>query len=249
MGINRLNSLLNRYTTKRRVHLSQLKGKTIAIDLSIFFYKFIRSKNNTDNNYIDYFEKQINQLLRYDVTPIYIFDGKPGPEKQNLLAERRQTRDKCKQKIKDNANHVQNKILEKKIITFKKRDKFRLIELFNKRTIEYICAEGEADEQCVKMYRERTIHGVFTEDNDILLGKVKIYKNLCEFKDVVYEYCIFDILRQLQISYDNFISICILAGTSYSPKWCDIFDAFDLCKFGKLPNIPDALKEMYIRKI
>jgi 5'-3' exonuclease len=108
------------------------------------------------------------------------------------------------------------------------KDKELLIELFNANECRYIQAKGEADDELINLYSQNIINGVFTEDNDILVGKTRIYKNFNNYKNYVYEYEINSILRQLKISYEDFISICILAGTTYSQKYCDIFDA-DAC--------------------
>ena len=242
----RLNKLLNKYTTIKKIHLNQLKNKTFAIDLSIFFYKFIRSKNNCINiekNYLLDFEKQINKLHKYKIIPIYIFDGKPNPEKQITLKYRKEVRLSIKEKLQKNPYKSE---LKKKLIIFNHTYKNELIHLFNDKQIKYILAKGEADDECIDLFKNKQIDGVFTEDNDILLGKATVYKNLNNYNDYVYEYNINNILKQLNMSYKDFISICILAGTSYSKKWCDIFDAYALYLYNQLPKIPyTRIPDMY----
>ena len=80
MGIKNLTSFLKSNCPQaiKEVMLRDLEGKKVAIDISIFLYKF----KYKSNNLIPKFVEQINKLRIHNITPIYIFDGIPSIEKK-----------------------------------------------------------------------------------------------------------------------------------------------------------------------
>ena len=86
MGIKDLTRFLklNAPESIKLVHLNTYKEKNAAIDISIFLYKY-KYKNR---NIIQKFLEQVYRLKLNDITPIYVFDGKPPKEKLNTLKER-----------------------------------------------------------------------------------------------------------------------------------------------------------------
>lgn len=99
MGIKDLNSFLKRKipNTIKRVHMKEYAGKRVAIDTSIFFYKFLYKHPR----FIEQFLEQIYKLIQSGITPIYIFDGKPPKEKLNELNNRKEKKNEMKDKIKE----------------------------------------------------------------------------------------------------------------------------------------------------
>ena len=86
MGIKDLNPFLKAVSPEliTDVMLSKYSGKKIAIDTSIYLYKFLYK----NDRYIESFFKQINRLMTNNITPIYIFDGKPPAEKMQEIKSR-----------------------------------------------------------------------------------------------------------------------------------------------------------------
>ena len=83
MGIHNLNKFLTNKCSEEaiyKVHLSSLKNKIIVIDTSIYMYKFLGQNKLIENFYL-----LVSILLHYKITPIFVFDGKPPPEKMNIL--------------------------------------------------------------------------------------------------------------------------------------------------------------------
>ena len=60
MGIKNLKTLIKRFSENgiNEIHLSSLKGKSLAIDTSIFLYKFKYGRDSPVNDFI----KQINHF-------------------------------------------------------------------------------------------------------------------------------------------------------------------------------------------
>ena len=98
MGIKDLNSFLKRKIpdTIKKTQLKDYAGKRVAIDTSIYFYKFLYKHPR----FIEQFLEQIYKIIQSGITPIYIFDGKPPKEKQNELNNRKERKDDMKDKMK-----------------------------------------------------------------------------------------------------------------------------------------------------
>ena len=87
MGIKNLNRFLFDHCSKKsicKIHLSELAGKTLVIDTSIYLYKFSYEDSLIENMYLF-----VSILKHYKIRPLFIFDGKPPPEKRDLLQRRR----------------------------------------------------------------------------------------------------------------------------------------------------------------
>ena len=82
MGIKELNTFLLKHTPNsiREISLMELSGKKVAIDTSIFLYRFKYKNGNLRKKFLE----QINRLRINNITPIYIFDEKPPIEKKQV---------------------------------------------------------------------------------------------------------------------------------------------------------------------
>ena len=79
MGIQYLNSHLKQSTQKGslvKIRLKELSGKVIVIDTSIYLYRFLGEGLLLENMYI-----MISLFRYYNITPIFILDGKSPIEK------------------------------------------------------------------------------------------------------------------------------------------------------------------------
>ncbi len=99
MGISRLNYFLQHSCPNgiHPIHLKTLSGKTLAIDTSIYLYKFKAKGCIIENMYL-----MCSIFKHYNITPIFVFDGKPPDNKGNCLQERRENFMKLEEKYKKN---------------------------------------------------------------------------------------------------------------------------------------------------
>jgi 5'-3' exonuclease len=98
MGIRHLNNFLLKTCTCSSIQyhpLSVFKGKIIVIDTSIYMYKCMEEGDLMKNMNIF-----ISVLLKYGINPVFIFDGKPPKEKNDLLMQRRENKWQAEQKYK-----------------------------------------------------------------------------------------------------------------------------------------------------
>ena len=143
MGIKNLKVILtqkcgNAINTRK---LDCYRGMTIGIDLSIFLYKYLY--NNDDH--IEGLTRLILRLLKNQITPIFVFDGKPPKEKDDTLLQRKEKKEhmliKCsvidsiidyeKSDFETFQNHVHNLISSNNNSSFK-IDEDEIRDLFDK---------------------------------------------------------------------------------------------------------------------
>ena len=89
MGIRMLNKFLQDKckTSISSINLSELSGKKIAVDISIYLYKFLSENVLLENLYL-----MISVFREHNIIPIFVFDGKPPVEKNDTIEFRKKTK-------------------------------------------------------------------------------------------------------------------------------------------------------------
>ena len=87
MGIKFLNQFLRDKCNNSiaKINIADLKNKKIAIDVSIYLYKYEGMDTLLENMYL-----MLSIFQYHNIIPVFIFDGKPPPEKKELLKKRQQ---------------------------------------------------------------------------------------------------------------------------------------------------------------
>ena len=252
MGIKGLNYFLKLHTKDAitETHLSKYKNKKIAIDANLYLYKFLyNGKNHLHGLFF-----QICKFKKYDIKPIYIFDGIPPDEKKKTLDERYNHKNKIKNKIKNLQNSlchcdtnvkldIINKIknLKSNLIYINKEVIYTTIELFNYMGIHYIFAPCESEHYCVKLIKYNIVDLVLSEDMDTVgCGSLITLREYSNKKDYVMEYDFNKILNILNITNNQFIDLCILFSNDYIKlfKYIDVHKCYHyLQTYTSLDNI------------
>ena len=97
------------------IPLEMFKKEFIAIDASVFLYKYISNDNRLKGNWVDMFLELIHHLRNLEIRPIFVFDGK-APIEKTITKKKRSSQRK---KIQDRINFIENiieKLDEKKIL-------------------------------------------------------------------------------------------------------------------------------------
>ena len=135
MGINGLNIWLRKNSRMgiKEINISDLSGKTIVIDISIYLYRF-----KSENNLIDGIYEMLLLLCSNNIKPIIVFDGKPPEEKKEVIKDRQNTRieaqeeyNKLLKKLElgdENIMDINNRIkkLKRQIVKINKNDIFEV---------------------------------------------------------------------------------------------------------------------------
>jgi len=220
MGIKYLNNICKKYCkdSYTNINLHELKYKTIVIDTNVYMYQF--KKSNTLE--ID-FEIMCQKFIKYNITPLFIFDGNVPKDKLEFVEKRKDNRKAAETKLQilsqktlSNKNKHKIKYYENLTIKLNSTDFIIVKNLFTKYKFSYITAINEADELCAlmnKLYK----YPVMSEDMDLFVyGTTIIIKNPNFYKETIDIYNTKAIIRSLNIlSINHFQSICILAGTDY----------------------------------
>lgn len=227
MGIKCLLKFINEFPELiQQVDNSKYKFKRIAIDISILIYKIIISVRNSGADYtnqqgevtshiLGLFNKTI-ELLKLNIIPVYVFDGKPPNIKSKILENRKQIRKKALEKL-EYATTEEDKIKYlKRSSSISKEQWEQCKELLELMGIPYINAPEEADSQCAYLAKNGFVEGVLTEDMDILtFGSTKIIRNLTSHKVPTTEIVLDNLLNHLDLNQEEFIDFCILLGCDY----------------------------------
>ena len=243
MGIKLLNTFIlkNAKNAGVKTHLSELRGKKIAIDVSIYLYRF-----SVNNNLIRKLYEMCRILRYYKIHPIFVFDGK----KRNSLKEKTLKERSKEKKIKSNSydimlnklkespwlinNIIFNKklkILERSIVTISSYDIKNTKDLLDAFGMSYIQSNGEADELCAALANSGMVYGCLSEDTDMFAYGIKnVIKYFSFVNDTVIIYNTDKILENLNLTMENFRDLCIISGTDYNNPQINIFKLYDIIK-------------------
>jgi flap endonuclease-1 len=227
MGIRNLNNYLrdNCPNSIRCINLSDLSGKKIAIDISIYLYKY-----ETDNALMENIYVMLSIFRNYNIIPIFIFDGKPPPEKQDLLVQRRKEREDAiieynnlqSQLITIDDDKKQNILdimynLKRQIVQMNKDKIEKVKSLIRAYGATYYDAPGESDELCALLVVKKKVWACLSEDMDLFVyGCTRVIRYFSLINHTAVLYYMKGILNELNMTHDEFKQVCILSGTDYN---------------------------------
>lgn len=229
MGIKNLNKFLTENCSDKSIkkcHLNILQGKTIVIDTSIYLYKFMENSILIENMYL-----LISIFLYYNITPIFIFDGKPPKEKLEILEKRKIDKKNAENKYNNLKNEVEHATqddekneliillnkLKKQFVRIKKDDIETVKTLMKLYGVTFIEADGEADKLCAEMVITNKAWACLSDDMDLFVyGCTRVLRHLSLINHTVIYYNINSILKELHIPLKNFKEILVLSGTDYN---------------------------------
>ena len=234
MGIkNLLKFLVNYPELIKDCDIKKYYGKKIAIDISILIYQVViairnsgsdltNNKGEITSHILGLFNKSLS-FLEKGIIPIYVFDGKPPQLKQKILDARKQVRKKALEKLSDAQTPADKIKYLKRSVLISREQMNQCREMLNLMGIPYIDAPEEADSELSYLCKNSMVYAVLTEDMDILtFGSPRIIRNLTSSKKVPFEIELNDVLTKLDLSYENFIELCILFGCDYCLGLSDI---------------------------
>lgn len=270
MGISGLNKILKKKCKIgiKNIDIKTLEGNIIAIDTSIFLYKYTYF-----GNMLESFIRQIIHLLHNRIIPIYIFDGKPSEEKKELIEKRKLMRENqlnninnikeeikiLQEKINTNNNEEENNLLELKldelILNLDKKNKTyikidfekvkilkNILDLCN---ISYYQCDDETDVYINDFFKKNLVDYVITEDLDFLThGCKNILYNYNYITNNILHYNYDNIISELDMSNNEFIDLCILLGCDYTSKIKGIGPKKSYEYIKKFNNIENIINEI-----
>lgn len=234
MGIHLLNRFLKTKNPKgiQEVHLNSFKGKKIAIDVSIYLYRYASQDALTEN-----ILKMCNLFKLYNIRPLFVFDGKSSENKQETLLIRKKEKQKAYERyiFLKNDNSCLSKNKTRLLMELKRRSTFINFKMIRevKNTLDYcnmsyIVAKGEADELCAALAKSKKVYAVLSEDTDMFAYGVPVILKYFSFvKHTVVRYDTNELLNELNLKYSEFLDVCVLSGTDYNKSCGNLFDIYD----------------------
>jgi len=227
MGIRNLNQYLrnNCEQSIRCINIADLSGKRIVVDTSIYLYKYETENALLENMYV-----MLSIFRHYNITPIFIFDGKPPLEKKALLIKRKEDREEAIEEYNNLKNKLQNSedSLKQDILSSMEQLKKQFVQI-NKDKIDkvkkliraygatYFDAPGEADVLCALLVIKKKVWACLSEDMDLFAyGCTRVLRYFSLIGHTAVLYYMKGILEELNMSQKEFKEICILSGTDYN---------------------------------
>lgn len=224
MGIKDLNRFVRQECPDaiRRIPISDLAGKVIVVDASIYMYRFLAAQALLENTYT-----MVSLLQMHGIVPIFIFDGKPPDEKRNILNKRQRlkraaeikynhTKAQMCGRLNEDDTHLL-KTLRRRFVRVCDADFERVKLLLQALGVNYIVATGEADAMCAQMVLKRKAHACMSDDTDMFVyGCPRVLRHLNLIDETVTIYDMSKILNMLGITMTEFRQICVVSGTDYT---------------------------------
>jgi flap endonuclease-1 len=210
------------------ISMSQLSGKKIAVDISIYLYKFVSEDTLIENIYL-----MLAIFRHYNIIPIFVFDGKPPAEKKELLLQRlaeKKAAEKEFNKLKTNLEYDSNMdedekheiinkmdILKKKFVYISKNQIDDVKSLITNYGMTYCDAPSEADELCAMLVIKGLAWCCLSEDMDMFVyGCPRVLRYLSLMNHTVVLYDTKKILNKIELTPDELREICVISGTDYN---------------------------------
>ena len=210
------------------ISMNQLNGKKIAVDISIYLYKFASENTLIENIYL-----MISIFRHYNIIPLFVFDGKPPAEKKELLQQRlaeKKTAEKEFNILKTNLDYNSNMnedekheilnkmdLLKKKFVYISKTQIEDVKQLIIGYGMTYCDAPNEADELCAMLTIKGLVWACLSEDMDMFIygcPRVLRYLSLLNHTFVLYDTK--KILNKLEMKQSDLSEICVISGTDYN---------------------------------
>lgn len=228
MGIKFLNKVLRSQCQNaiKKIHFGELQWKKIAVDISIYMYKF-----KGDHALMEQMYLMISIFRHYNIVPIFVFDGKPPEEKRELLNQRKEQKRMANinyELLKEQLDMAENEE-DKQALTIKmnielrkttkitQTDIVRVKQLISALGVTYCEAPGEADGMCAYLVHKKLVYGCMSEDMDMFVyGCDRVFRYVSLSNRTCIFYDLPRILQSLEMSFQEFKEVCILAGTDYN---------------------------------
>jgi len=226
----------------KEYEIENYTGRKIAIDASMAMYQFlvaVRSAGaggngasaqlmNDAGEVTSHIQGMFNRTIKMmtsGVRPVYIFDGKPPDLKGGELAKRLAKRAKAENDLAaakaaedvDEINKFSSRLV--KVTRQHNEDCKELLRLMG---VPVINAPCEAEAQCAELARNNKVFATATEDMDALTFRTpKLVRKMTfsqakgKDKQPIVEIDFAVMLKGLDLTYEEFVDLCIMCGCDY----------------------------------
>lgn len=248
MGVKNLVKFLREQQyTPQIVHFNEMKNKTYAVDILPYLYTFKK-----ENMLVAYTFLMCELFKKYQIHPIFVFDGGIPAEKKELVERKHYEKVESLQKLYileeelkqtkkyDEFKTIQNQVFKEKqsCVFLSKGDTNKVKILLSQYGFLYISdLPYEADAICAKLEHLKLVDGCMSEDNDLFLyGCQNVLKHINLENKTLSLYNINDMCSVLNMSTTSFKEMCVASGTDYCNVHIPIEKVFELYNNYKSEN-------------
>lgn len=239
MGVN-----LAGLTEPRTIDLSDLKGKTVAIDTYNMIYQFLSIIRQPDGSPLSDSKGHVtshlsgilyrtSNMIGQGIEPVFVFDGKPHELKKATLDERRERRDAATKEWEEareagDLKKAFSKAQQTSKMTPEIRESSK--DLIRALGLPMVDAPSDGEAQAAYMCTKGSVYAAASQDFDSLLfGTPTLVRNMTItgrrkvpgkdiYKDVKTEVISSEeFLNSLGINREQLVDMCILMGTDFNP--------------------------------
>jgi len=255
MGIKGLGNFIKKNAPSGAVEISvkSLKNKIINIDASQTIYQFVMAVRTSGKDMVDSEDNMTTHLhamlyktltmLEKGVKPVFVFDGKANNLKKKILDKRKFDKIKIQGNAKKHEKDYSAFKASFKIETWMVDECKKLLTYMG---IPFVQAIEEADSECAEMTINKTTDYANSEDLDLLtFGCTEMITTIKQNSKTIIKYNLENILEELDLSYEQFVDMCILFGCDYCTtiKGIGPVKAYSLIQeHDKIENIIKAIK-------
>ncbi|XP_077607158.1 flap endonuclease GEN homolog 1 [Crocuta crocuta] len=212
MGVNDLWQILE--PVKQHIHLHNLCGKTIAVDLSLWVCEAQTVKKMIGTVMKPHLRNlffRISHLTLMDVKLVFVMEGEPPKLKADVISRRNQIRYGPSGKTwsqKTGRSHFKSVLKE-------------CLDMLECLGIPWVQAAGEAEAMCAFLNANGYVDGCLTNDGDAFLyGAQTVYRNFTmNTKDPHVDcYTMPSIKSKLGLDREALVGLAVLLGCDYLPK-------------------------------
>ncbi|KAF1332181.1 Flap endonuclease 1, partial [Globisporangium splendens] len=240
MGIKGLMKLLQEEAPaciKEIPQMSQLAGRSVALDASMAIYQFLIAIRSSDGggpsqvltneagevtSHLQGMFSRTIRMMESGVKPVYVFDGKPPTMKGGELAKRSDRRAEAQKGLDEateNGNTEDIERFNKRLVRATKQHSEDCKELLRLMGVPVLTAPCEAEATCAELAKSGKVFAAGTEDMDALtFGSPVLYRRLtfaAAKKVPVLEVKLERALEDLGLTREQFVDLCILCGCDY----------------------------------
>ncbi|NWX41285.1 GEN endonuclease, partial [Steatornis caripensis] len=212
MGVTNLWQILE--PARQPVNLSSLKGKTLAVDLSLWVCEAqtvkkmigIVTKPHLRNLFF-----RLSFLTSMGIKLVFVMEGEAPKVKADTMSKRKEMRYGPSKKV---GAARTGRSLFKAILK-------ECLELLECLGVPWVQAAGEAEAMCAYLNAKGHVDGCFTNDGDVFLyGAQTVYRNFAmNAKDPLLDcYTMSTIKEKLGCDRESLIGLAVLLGCDYLPK-------------------------------
>ncbi|NWU96679.1 FEN1 endonuclease, partial [Upupa epops] len=234
MGIHGLAKLIAEVAPSaiRENDIKAYFGRKVAIDASMSIYQFLiavrqgadvlhDADGDATSHLMGMFYRTI-RMVESGIKPVYVFDGKPPQLKAGELAKRSERRLEAEKQLQEAQEAGEEENVEKyskRLVKVTQQHTDECKRLLSLMGIPYVEAPGEAEASCAALVKAGKVYAAATEDMDCLtFGSPVLMRHLTASENKklpIQEFHLNRILQDLELTWEQFVDLCILLGCDY----------------------------------